>query len=433
MDKNATPGLNLSDIDTGLTGTAFPFFQPIISIEDKRVVGYEVLSRGKDIHGKTISLGYLFEKYKDSEISKSIDSVVREKAFEMFDSAGLTGHYKLFINMNPNWLNFSEYGNLSDMIQPLMSSLSKYSIQPENIVLEITEAESFSRPEAMASAVEYLKELGFAVAIDDFGSGYSNMNRIGLLKPKYIKLDLHLIRKGFSDLVYKEILNSMSFLSEKIGAILLVEGIEKEEELYGALDIGARYMQGYFLGYPADNFDVLQNINSVLSNYLGDFISRKLTQLQSLLYFKTVTADYFEAHLRELFLPEITQHLTIFKPMDPGLFPAMLREHLRLVFFINDRGVQSSPNYRLLHKEDGTYYWEENKKYINKDWSWRPYFMQFLSQKEVLETRKSYTDIYRDIQTGEPIVTLVYEYDQDVLLCLDFNISHIHNPLWHKA
>jgi EAL domain-containing protein (putative c-di-GMP-specific phosphodiesterase class I) len=290
--------IDLSRLDPNLSGSPFPYFQPIISIEDKKVVGYEVLARGLDAQGNITSLGYLFDKYADSKVAIELDLYVRELAFRQYSASAIAHGKRLFINVLPRWLNYTYRDDLSDVINPLLEQIKVFGISPENIVVEITEGEYLQHADTMTRAIHELKNCGFDIAIDDFGAGYSNMSRIGQMRPKFIKLDLHLIRKGFSDLVYKEILTSLAFLSEKIGAILLVEGIEREEEVYGALDIGARYMQGYFLGFPEAVFSNLEELQQILHDYMRDFTARKLTHMQSLMYFKSITSDYFDVHLK---------------------------------------------------------------------------------------------------------------------------------------
>ena len=431
MDATKEWIIDLSRLDPNLSGSPFPYFQPIISIEDKRVVGYEVLARGRDALGNITSLGYLFDKFADSRVAIELDQHIRGDAFRQYSESHIAQGKRLFINILPRWLNYTYRDDLSDVIEPLLKQLKEFSISSANVVVEITEGEYLQHPDIMTRAIHELKNHGFDIAVDDFGAGYSNMSRIGQMRPKFIKLDLHLIRKGFSDLVYKEILNSLAFLSEKIGAILLVEGIEHEEEIYGALDIGARYLQGYFLGFPESTFSNLDELHQILHNYMRDFTARKLTHMQSLMYFKSITSDYFDVHLKELFLPEIEGGTTNFRPIEPHSFPAFLRDHLRLVYFLNAQGVQISPNYKLLRDDDG-FRWQIETNYTNKDWSWRPYFLEFMARRESDGMHRNYSEVYRDIKSSEPIVTLVHSYADDCLLCLDFSVAHIHNPLWHR-
>ncbi|HNE21202.1 MAG TPA: hypothetical protein PLF85_15890, partial [Turneriella sp.] len=58
--------------------------------------------------------------------------------------------------------------------------------------------------------------------------------------------------------------------------------------------------------------------------------------------------------------------------------------------------------------------------------------LEFMARRESEGTHRNYSEVYRDIKSSEPIVTLVHSYADDCLLCLDFSVAHIHNPLWHR-
>ena len=425
---------DLSLFDDQLTGLPFAHFQPIISIEDKHVVGYEALARGRTVEGKVVSIGRLFSQATSNlKLLSNLDVYIREEAIRRFAESGLAHKRKLFLNVMPRWLEVLNPEKNLEEVLPILKMVEKYNVPPTSIVLEITEGEFNMEPERMMEVIGFLRGRGFAIAIDDFGAGFSNVSRIGLVQPQFIKLDLNLIRRGFSDLIFKEILNAMAYLSEKIGSVLLVEGIESEKELYGALDIGARYLQGYFLAFPTAVFESLHFIDIALDEYLKDFNQRKLNQLKSLLYFNDVVGTFFETRLKEYFVPEPRDNMVIFKPVEPALFPRFWRAYLRLVYFVNAQGVQISPNYKLLRSENNSYYWEENREFIRKDWSWRPYFQSFIARREVLEETHTTSEPYRDIRSNESIVTFVYSYSDNVILCLDFSVAHLHDPLWHRA
>lgn len=425
--------IDLSLLDPALAGSPFPYFQPIISIEDKKVIGYETLARGHDLQGNVVSVGPLFHRIvpENLELLKETDHYIREEAIRRFILSGLHHERKLFVNILPRWLEYKEPDMAIDEAFPLLDLLNYYNLSPESVVLEITEGEYSLEPRFMTDIIEKLKESGFLIAVDDFGAGFSNVARIGQIKPKYIKLDLHLIRRGFSEEIYKEILNSLSFLSEKIGAILLVEGIEHEEELYGALDIGARYLQGYFLGHPSEQFESLEYLDLSLQEYLHDFSKKKLNQLQGLIYFKDIVESSFRNYLARSFQPATEDGRVILPAPEPFDLPMMWREHLRLAYILDPAGVQLSPNYNLKSDSEGAYSWVTSSQFVGKDWSWRPYFLQFMARREAREEDFGYSEPYRDIRTGELILTFVYTYNTEMLLCLDFSISHIHDPLWH--
>ena len=90
--------IELSRLDPTLAGHPFPYFQPIVSIEDRRVVGYEVLARGRDAQGNITSLGYMFEKYADSRVAIELDLYIRDLAFKQYSESQIAFGKRLFVN-----------------------------------------------------------------------------------------------------------------------------------------------------------------------------------------------------------------------------------------------------------------------------------------------------------------------------------------------
>ena len=91
-------------------------------------------------------------------------------------------------------------------------------------------------------------DAGCTIAVDDVGCRFSNLDRIALIQPKIMKIDLNILKKASVHDGYKSLLRSFSTISAQIGASLLVEGIETRADLQHALEIGARYGQGYLFG-----------------------------------------------------------------------------------------------------------------------------------------------------------------------------------------
>ena len=420
--------INLAEYHSQFQGEPFPYFQPIVSMEDRKVIGYEVLARGFNTLGKVATLGPLFQEYDNAVKLKKLDHFVREEACKKFAESGLANDRKLFVNVMPQWLDSEDGVEINEELNLLEQICDYYKIPAQSLVLEITEGEFSNAPQKMTAVANQLKAAGFNIALDDFGAGFSNMSRIGQLEPKYIKLDLNLIRRGFSESLYKEILNSMSYLSDKIGAILLVEGIEKQEELYGAMDIGARYIQGFFVGYPDENFQNQPIREGDLNEYLKDFRKHKIEHMRGLLSFQSMLADFFSTNLLERFKPVQKGDDWHLETNNIGDLPGFWRHQLRMIYFMNFDGVQVSANY--VSNSDGSF--TKDSSFIGKDWSWRPYFLEFMAKKTVYGQDLSYSEPYRDIRIDETMVTMIYNYDNEVILCMDLEIADLTDPLWHK-
>jgi len=444
---------DLSEFDLDLIGQPFPFFQPIISIEDKKIIGYEVLARGQTSLGKVRSLGPLLQSPSVSEYDKRIiDHTVREEALRKFKASGLSDSSMLFLNIHPHRLLDTIEIEAQDPLfvtgleaaaknienSPTIKMLRHYGISPSHIILEITEHEFYYEPALITHLVKCYRDLGFSIALDDFGSGASNLDRLGEIHPEFIKLDLNLMRKGFSRNTFKEILRSIANLAEKLGSRILVEGIEHENEIIGSLDIGASLLQGFYTGHPLPDFLSGQDIQENVLTLLNHFRNTKLKEMKNLLSFQKALSDhYFSHHLADKFLAFFqseapndrckTEILSFFSPL--------WKTHLRSVYLINSLGIQRSPNFNFVQSPDHNFYWNMDERQKGRDLSMKPYFLQFLARIDINDTHWFFSDPFLDIKTAETRVTMVHRfrfYDRTKLLCLDFNISHLHDPLWHN-
>lgn len=128
--------------------------------------------------------------------------------------------------------------------------LANQGLAPSQVVVEILESDIGDRSQ-LAEAVGYYRDLGCLVAIDDFGAGHSNFDRIMQLEPDMVKLDRSLIRQASDSATARRMLPSLVALLHEAGSLVVVEGIESEREAVIALDAGADFAQGYHFARPA--------------------------------------------------------------------------------------------------------------------------------------------------------------------------------------
>jgi EAL domain-containing protein (putative c-di-GMP-specific phosphodiesterase class I) len=136
----------------------------------------------------------------------------------------------------------------------LESLLEDSNINPFNVVLEVTEREAVKDYDLFKEAATYYSDIGFAIAIDDTGTGYSSLESVVELKPKYIKLDISLIRRIYKNILKQELIKAIVGLSKKMHSIVIAEGIEAEDELNTLKEIGINFGQGFFFAKPAPPF-----------------------------------------------------------------------------------------------------------------------------------------------------------------------------------
>lgn len=218
-------------------------FQPIFSLSHKRIVGYEALVRPFDAMGAPLSPGLLFQQSRNKQESIQLDRACRFLHMKNFQ--GLPDDLNwLFINVSPetialNQHNDSFFGQL----------LEHFNFPPHRVVIEIVEQPT-SNSESLAQAVEYYKRLGCLTALDDFGAGHSNFERVWALKPDIVKLDRSMIVRASEEGRIRQMLNGIVSLLHQAGCLVLMEGIETKEQAMIAIDCGVDFVQGFYFALP---------------------------------------------------------------------------------------------------------------------------------------------------------------------------------------
>jgi diguanylate cyclase (GGDEF)-like protein len=209
-------------------------FQPIVSLEDGRTVGFEALSRFRAeperppdrwiAEAHAVGLGL------DIEV-ECVRRAVRSRG------AVPDGAY-LSVNMSPEAILFPE----------MDAALGEGSL--EGLVIEITEHEAVGDYARLASRLADYRGRGALVAIDDTGAGHASMRHVTQLAPDYIKVDRSLIHDLHLDHAKRALVRSMVTLEKELGASVVAEGIESAEELQALRELGVPLGQGYLLARP---------------------------------------------------------------------------------------------------------------------------------------------------------------------------------------
>src|SRR6185436_2575697 len=121
---------------------------------------------------------------------------------------------------------------------------------PDRIVIEITEKLVIENYSLFREAMAYFTDLGMSFAVDDVGAGYSGLEAIARLKPAFLKIDTMLVRDVHSSLVNREMVKAIISMGQGIGATVIAEGIQTQEEAGALLKMGVNYGQGFYLARP---------------------------------------------------------------------------------------------------------------------------------------------------------------------------------------
>ena len=225
----------------------YPVYQPIISLKDGELIGYEALSR---ISLKTppFNVEEMFQLSEQLGKVWELEEICRIKSIE--NAKKKPKGTKLYLNVNPNVLKDKQFHE-----GMTASYLKTQGFKNKDIVFEITERTSIDDSELFSKTIEHYKKQDFKIAIDDFGDGYASLNRICALRPKFIKLDIQMIHDIDKDHLKQSLIESCAIFCKNSGIKLIAEGIETADELKELIRLGVDYGQGYYIRYPAKNME----------------------------------------------------------------------------------------------------------------------------------------------------------------------------------
>jgi len=227
-------GRQASSVHDLTTSDLAVVFQPILDLRNGSVFAYEALTRCHWPEFKNPLT--LFQHAEAERACGPLGRKIRDVAFERCPDA------PLFVNVHP--LELSE-GWLVRPDDPLF-------FHDRPVYLEITESAAFSYFGLCAGVLKEICSRGGAyLVVDDLGAGHSNLKRIVDLEPHVVKLDLALIRGIEKSRRQQILVRQVVALCEELGAKVVAEGIETEDELRAVLDTNAHYGQGYLFARPA--------------------------------------------------------------------------------------------------------------------------------------------------------------------------------------
>lgn len=241
-----------------------PVFQPIVAVENPRIIGYEALIRGPDdspLHKPDA----LFAVAQESRLLAALEFACREVSCEQFAALNLPG--KLFLNMSP--LSFTDKHYRDGVTREI---LQRVGLSAERVVFELTESQPLDELDLLRAASDHFQRQGFAVALDDLGAGYAGLRVWSELCPDYVKIDRHFISGIDKDPVKREFVRAMLDIAHRMGHKAIAEGIETAVEYSTLVTMGIEYAQGYFIARPQAL--PLTELPPSIAGYAGNSVRR---------------------------------------------------------------------------------------------------------------------------------------------------------------
>ena len=237
----------ISEFDLAIRSGQFQaFVQPQVVAESGKIHGGEVLVRWIHPQNGMIPPYKFIPIFEQTGLIGRLDAHMWELAcqkLQEWQRKGLTEHY---LSVNISQKDFY----LLDVYEVMTSLVEKYQIQPKNLHLEITETAIMNNPQEQLPLISRLREYGFIMEIDDFGSGYSSLNTLKDLNADVLKIDMGFLRKTEHQERSKIILKMIISLAKALDMEVITEGVETKEQVDFLKEYGCDVFQGYHFAKP---------------------------------------------------------------------------------------------------------------------------------------------------------------------------------------
>lgn len=220
-------------------GSLWMAFQPIVVAPDGALFGYEALMRSDE--PSLPHPGAVLDAAERLNELNRLGQAIRDSAA---GSCAGESNWLLFVNLHPRDI----------LDQSLLDPKTPLAGMASRVVLEITERASLEKISDLKARVADLRQMGYRIAIDDLGAGYSGLASFVQLEPEYVKFDMSIVREVHKSSVKQKLIRSMTTMCHDMGLQVIAEGVECAEERDVLVSLGCNLFQGYHFGRPEKPF-----------------------------------------------------------------------------------------------------------------------------------------------------------------------------------
>jgi diguanylate cyclase (GGDEF)-like protein len=213
-----------------------PFFQPIINNHSQAIDKYEALMR-ISVNDKIYSPDKFMNIATDTGEIKELTKIMINEVLKVIKDKNI----QVAINLTPQDIK-------ADIASFLTKKLDEYHIDANTITLELVESEDFY---LLESEINKLKEIGFKISLDDFGSGFSNFSKLISIQIDYIKIDGSIIKNIHTDFNNMQIVKNIHEIAKTLGCKTIAEYVSSAKIFSKVVDLGIDFSQGYFFYKPS--------------------------------------------------------------------------------------------------------------------------------------------------------------------------------------
>jgi len=357
----------------------FSVFQPIYSFSNQACIGVEALIRGQSVEtGESIPV-YECLSYPNDLSRKNFTRAINNLHLRNWQKRNTPENW-IFLN-----LDFKGLNNIDELC--LEELIKEVGLDGHQVVVEVVESE-ISDEKLLEDLITLLRSFGCLIALDDFGAGHSNIDRIWKVEPDIVKLDRQVLLEATKSTRSESVLRNLTSLIQQYGSICLIEGVETKEQALVAMDAGVDLVQGFYFAKPQSGVDnivdgekLVKEITSIYPSY------RKERE-----FVRTIQKKGYEALFENIFdaidVVDMEEKMLITSDMS----------FVKRFFILDAHGYQVSDEYPVLDKDGHSH--DVLKKGKGLCWKNRRYF---------IKAQQAPNDIY----VSKPYRSLV-----DVELCL---------------
>lgn len=222
------------------------YLQPKIDVDSKKIIGAEALARMRDEEGNLIPPGKFIPALEKYGLVSQLDRYVAKKVFQLLNSWKKRGLSLVPISLNLSRVDFKKNSDWAD----IMKRMEALEVPREYVEFEVTETVFFEDITSITNRARLLREQGFRISMDDFGTGFSSLNTLGMLPLDCIKFDRGFVQNSINSRKGLEIMAGLVDIFDRINLDVICEGVETENEEQIIRACGCRRVQGFLHDRP---------------------------------------------------------------------------------------------------------------------------------------------------------------------------------------
>lgn len=232
-------------------GQFLVYLQPKYRLQDSSLAGAEALVRWNHPQWGFQSPGDFIPLFEKNGFITKLDQYIWDSTCAMMREWDDLGYPPLPVSVNVSRADIYH----ADLASILLKIVEKYGLPPSRLHLEITESAYTENPSQIIDMVGQLRQLGFIIEMDDFGSGYSSLNMLNRMPLDILKLDMKFIQSETAKPTEQGILHFIMELARWMNLSVIAEGVETKEQLLRLCQLGCDYAQGYYFAKPMPRKD----------------------------------------------------------------------------------------------------------------------------------------------------------------------------------